>query len=347
MKRLFFPIIALMLFVFLAACSNGAVSTENSSGKSVSNKEGITLRVAHTTSETHPYHQAMLKFAELVKEKTDGRVIITVYSGGQLGNDIEILEQTMNGELDGALVGLSNFSGFTPVLDSFQLPFLIDNYELEQKILNLPVYREIMDSLDQSLGVTGLTIFEGGMMHIATVDKKVEVPSDLNGLKLRVTPSNLTRDIFEAFGASPTPIAFPEIYSALQTNVIDGEQINLTSIVSEKHYEVIENVTILGEFPFPGVLVFNSGLYQKLSEDDQKLVLEAALETSEFNLSQMTSLDSDALKLLEDNEVEVTTLTDEQKEKFVENTEDIYTEYYAKDPLIKKFVEEVMSLKNE
>jgi TRAP-type transport system periplasmic protein len=347
MRKVSVILLVSMFFVLLTACSQGTTS-KTSPGKDSSNGgEKVTLRIAHTTSESHPYHQATVKFADLVKEKTDGRVDLTIYSAGQLGTDTEILEQTMNGELDGALVGLSNFSGFTPVLDSLQLPFLIDNYALEKEVLNLDVTRELLDSLHSSLGLKGLTMFEGGMMHVATTDQKVVSPSDLKGLKLRVTPSNLTRDVFNTFGASPTPIAFPEIYSALQTNVIDGEQINLTSMVSEKHYEVIKNVTILGEFPFPGVVVFNSDLFGKLSETDQQAVQEAALEASDFNLTQMQDLDKEALKVIEDQGITVTNLSDEQKQVFVDNTEGIYGDYFAKDPLIEKFVNEVKKLKNK
>ncbi|USG64692.1 TRAP transporter substrate-binding protein [Brevibacillus ruminantium] len=338
-------LVSLSMALLLTACGGqaGGGSTANSSDAGAPKEQVIKIKFAHAAAETHPFHMATEKFAELVKTKTNDRVILTVFPSRQLGDDREILEQTMNGTLDAAAVSSAIFSGFTPVLDAVQMPFLINNYDLEAKVLKSPVTKELLDSLDGSLGLKGLTLFEGGMRHIANNKKKVETPADLKGLKLRVVPSDLIKDTFSSLGASPTPMAYGEIYSSLQTKVIDGEEINLTSIVSEKHYEVLKHVTLSGQFPFPAAVVFNSDVFNKLSAEDQKAIQEAADEAAVYVLEEVKKLDEDALKTLKQEGIEVTELQDNKE--FLDITHAVYETYTAKNPLIGKFVDEVQKMK--
>lgn len=336
---------SLSLALLLTACggqAGGGSATEPADG-ATANGQVTKLKFAHAAAETHPFHMATVKFADLVQEKTEGRVALTIFPSRQLGDDREILEQTMNGTLDAAAVSSAIFSSFTPVLDAVQMPFLINNYDLEAKVLQAPVTKELLGSLDGSLGLKGLALFEGGMRHIANNKKKVETPADLEGLKLRVVPSDLIKDTFDVLGASPTPMSYGEIYSSLQTKVIDGEEINLTSIVSEKHYEVLKHVTLSGQFPFPAAVVFNAGAFEKLSPEDQKAIQEAADEAAVYVLEEVKKLDEEALKTLQQEGIEITTLTDNKA--FLDITNTVYEKYTAKDPLIRKFVEEVQKMK--
>ncbi|WP_134700856.1 TRAP transporter substrate-binding protein [Ammoniphilus sp. YIM 78166] len=344
MKKCLSFLLSVGMVALLAGCGQGNdTSTATTSPDSSSNQEVKTIKIAHAASLTHPFHTATVKFVELVKEKTNGRIDIQIYPSRQLGDDREILEQTMNGSIDSAVVSSAIFSGFTPVLDAVQMPFLINSYDIEEKVLKAPVTKELLDSLDQSLGLKGLTLFEGGMRHIANTKKEVKSPSDLEGLKLRVVPSDLIKDTFAKLGSSPTPMAYGEIYSALQTKVIDGEEINLTSIVAEKHYEVLKHITLSGQFPFPGALIFNSDIFNGLSDEDKKAIQEAAVEATDFNISEVKVLDTEALKTIKEKGITVTELKDNKE--FLDLTKPVYDAYSSKDPLIKKFIEEVQKLK--
>jgi len=296
----------------------------------------ITLKLGHATQTAHPYHLAAAKFAELVSSKSGGRLEIKIYPARMLGDDTELAEQVMSGTIDMGVIAGSIFSKYTPLLDTMQLPFLLNSYDKEFKAMKTDEMEEILTGLEP-LGLKGLGIFEGGMRYIANNVRPINNPDDLKGLKLRVAPSNLLLDNLEALGANPTPMAYGEVYSGLQTSVIDGEEINLTSIYVEKHYEVLKYVSLMPLFPFPGLCAINLQTFNNLSIEDQRIIEEATNETLNYIETQLKDIDAKSLQKIKEMGVNVNEVND--LEPFIERTEDIYFEYTNKDPRIKKFVE--------
>jgi len=357
MKRYFILALCLVMSVVLAACggTSSSTSSQNSSGGSnqsnqssqSSQSEGasVTINIGHTVAEAHTYHKASLKFAELVDERTNGRVKFQIFPAGQLGNDIELLEQVMNGELDMAIVGSANFSGFNDTLDAYSLPFLIDSYDVEMKLVNSEINQEILGVLDDTLGVVGLSMFEGGLVHFGNTQHSIKSPEDLKGLRIRVVPSDLVIMTMEQFGSTPTPMVFTEIYSGLQTNVIDGVLTTLDAFVTSKFYEVINYIDLVGQNPFPGVLTINKKLFDSLSAEDQQILREAAVESAVYYLEQINDLDKEKIETLKASGVEVNALTDAEKQVFIDASAPIYDLYRSKNPLIGKFIDEVMAMK--
>lgn len=186
-----------------------------------------------------------------------------------------------------------------------------------------------------------------GMRHIANNVREVNTPEDLSGLKLRTVQSPIMTDIFQTLGASPTPMAYGEVYTALQTGTIDGEEINLTSIVAEKHLEVLKYVTLTGQFPFPAVVLINEAKYNQLSDADKQILEEAAAEMQAFMFEEIKKIDADALEQIKAANVQVTELTEEELEAFIRKTEPLVEKYMAKDPLIADFVNAVRELKGQ
>lgn len=334
-----FIVIMLCLTLFIGLMT-GCSSNQNSESEANNNKT-ITLKLGHAAQTTHPFQIGAEKFAELVKEKSNGRIVIDIYPARQLGGDKELIEQVMNGTLDMGVISSPIFSNFTPLLDTLQLPFLLNTYDKELKAITSSEMKDILNALE-SLNMKGLAVYEGGMRHIANNVRQINKPEDLDGLKLRVVPSNLILEVMETLGANPTPMAYGEIYTGLQTNVINGEEINLTSIYSEKHYEVLEYVTVLGLFPFPGINVINLDRYNSLSDEDQKILSEAAWEAIPYVISQFTELESKATQTIKENGVKVNKIDDISA--FKEKTKPIYDKYIEKDPLIKDFVEMAQQL---
>lgn len=359
--RKWFALVLVVSMVFLSACgqgsqSNQAAGSSDSSSSNASSSSGsdnagnaaggteMELTLAHTLAETHILHKASAKFAELAAEKTDGRITIKVFSAGTLGNDLELIESVVNGDIDASVVGVPFYSGFTPILDAYLLPFLIDSYDIERKVFDAPIHREMLDSLE-SMGMVGLTMFEGGLVHIGNTKKEIRKPEDMNGMKLRTGSSELAVDSLQAQGAAPTPMTLPEVYTGLQTNVIDGVQTNLVTIASQKFYEVIDYLTIHGQYSFPAVAAMNKKRFESLSPEDQAALLEAAKEATDYTLDEIEKLDEEARQQIEAAGVKIIDLTSEEKKVFIDVTQGIFDQYMAKDPLIEKFVNTVWEMK--
>jgi tripartite ATP-independent transporter DctP family solute receptor len=348
----------MLLLVFLAACGSGGSQSGQTPGSSPSSGTSspsagsnggsggkpVELTLAHTLAETHILHLAAAKFAELAAEKSGGRITITIYPSGTLGNDLELIESTINGDVDASVVGVPFYSGFTPILDAYLLPFLIDSYEIERKVFDSPVHQEMLASLD-SMGIVGLTLFEGGLVHIGNTKKEIRTPADMAGMKIRTGNSELAVESLRVQGANPTPMTLPEVYTGLQTNVIDGVQTNLVTIAAQKFYEVIDYVTIHGQYSFPAVAAMNKKRFESLSAEDQAILREAAKEATQYTLDEIEKLDADARQQIEAAGVKFIDLTPEEKQVFIEVTQGIFDKYLAKDPLIEKFVNAVLEMK--
>lgn len=341
MKNKFLWAVLLVLSMVLIAACGDTEANESSGDQS----EGKTydLKFGHAANEKHPMHIGFTKFAELVDEKSDGRIKITIYPNRQLGDDLEMLQNIMNGSVDLGGVSTSVTSSYTPLLESVQLPFLLNNYEIEEEALKTQEFKDILAALETELGATGIGLYEGGMRHIANNEKVVQTPEDLKGIKLRVAQSDLIVDIFNTLGASPTPMAYGEVYSALQTGVIDGEEVNLSTIYAEKHLEVLDYLTISGQFPYPAVLLINNDLYNSFSEGDKALIQEASDEAVAYLFEQIKDLDATALAAIKEKGIQVNEI--KNPEAFIEILNPLYEKYEAKDPLIKEFVEKVETLK--
>ncbi len=296
----------------------------------------ITVRMGASTQDTMPTTIAARKFCEEIARKTDGRITIDFYPARQLGDDTELAEQIMDGMLETAVVSTPIFSGYTPLLDSLQIPFLLNTYEKEYQALTSPEMQGIYKGLEE-FNIKTLTIFENGIRHLANNVRPINAPADLKGLKLRVVPSNLILDAVTSIGGNPTPMAYGEVYTALQNKVVDGEEINLTSIASEKHYEVVKYVSKIGFWPFPGALMLNMEFYNGLSPEDQAMFQETADECLRYNMDVIAAAEAKSLELIAGANGEVNDITN--LAPFIEATSHIRDEYAKKDPAIAAFIE--------
>lgn len=352
LKKMKIISIVLILSMILSACGLGSGGTNTNTASQTSTTPEAPakptgeathkLRLSHAANENHPFHTGVVKFVDLVQQKTDGRIQITIYPNRQLGEEKENLENVMNGTLEMALISSSIMSAYTSTFDGLQLPFLLNTYEIEQEAFKTETAQKMLDSLD-SLGLKGLGLMEGGMRHLGNNVREIKEPADLEGLKLRVAQTQLMTDIFSTLNASPTPMAYGEVYSALQTGVIDGEETNLSTMYAEKHLEVIKYFTLAGQTPYPAVVLMNNEMFNTIPEEDQKLILEAADEAMEYLFEQIKDSDARALEAIKEKGIQVTEL--ENADEFLEKSQPVYDAYMAKDPLIKEFVEVVDELK--
>ncbi|WHH59260.1 TRAP transporter substrate-binding protein [Petroclostridium sp. X23] len=353
LKKLISFICIAALLLSLIGCSSASKTDESqgpdtkadaSQGTDAKKEKTYKIKLGHVTQESHPYHLTSMKFAELVKEKSEGRIDITIYPARQLGGDKDLIEMVQNGSLEMGAISSSIFEGFTPLLTALQLPFLLESYDTIDKVIPSDASNALLDGLDE-IGIKGLGIYDSGFRYFINPKASVASLEDLKGKVYRVAEAPLLIEIYKALGASPTPIPYGEIYTALQTGTVDGADMDMPAIVAEKHYEVAKYVTISGHFSWPFALVMNPELFNSMSAEDQKIITDAAKECYEYNHKIIREMDDKSKTDLEKEGVTFNTISDKEKEELKQAVSGIYDQYTAKDKRILDFVDEVKKYK--
>lgn len=201
------------------------------------------LTYAENQAEDYPTTQGAYKFAELVYERTGGKIEIQVNAGGVLGDEKTVIEQLQFGGVDFARVSLSPLAEFVPKLNVLQMPYLYTSREHMWKVLEGSIGDDFMNSFGGS-HLVALSWYDAGARNFYSAAKPIESLEDMKGLNIRVQESELMMDTIEALGATPVPTAFGEVYSGLQTGKIDGAENNWPSYESTRHYEVAKYYTL-------------------------------------------------------------------------------------------------------
>ncbi|MGH2316405.1 TRAP transporter substrate-binding protein [Planococcus sp. SE5232] len=277
MKTLSIFFVTSMAALTLAACGDEGSS---SGGSAEGAGETITLKLAENQPDDYPTTIGDKEFARLVEEKTDGRYKIDVYSGGQLGEETNSIEQVQLGSIDLARVNASPLSQFAEEIGVTSMPFLFENEEEKWGKLNGDLGRELLDTLDGT-NMVGLAFYDSGERSFYNTERPIETPEDMAGLKIRVQNSELSIAVVEALGASATPMEYGEVYSSLQTGVIDGAENNFPSYYTSNHFEVAPYYTVNGYTGTPEVVIASQKVWDTLSDEDKELFREAAMESVE------------------------------------------------------------------
>jgi len=341
--------------MLLAGCGgSGSSSSTSSSGNTqtagtqaaqsgTSNNGDIVIIMGHEGNDDLADGLMALKFNELIEEKSGGRIKVDYKSNGTLGDEDELLQQIINGSIQATCVSTSTFSNYTSEMDALQLPFLYSDYDTEHKALKSDEARALYSDME-SLGVKITDVTEIGFRHFANNKKPITCMADLAGIKMRTVPSTLLTDVSKAINMESTPVAYSEIYSALQSGVVDGEEINLISIVSNSHQEVLKYVSLIGFYSFPSALTFNLNWFNSLSAEDQALIEECSSEAMDYAMDQCAKIEADSLKVIEEAGIEVNTIGDAEKQEFIDACESVYDSYESKNDHIKAYVEYVRGL---
>lgn len=327
-----------LISVLLAGCNSSQPAAPNGE------EQPVVFKLGHVTQVNHPYHYAAENFANLVEERTDGRIKIEIYPARQLGGDRDLIENVQTGALDMAVASSSVFGGFSPLFDALQLPFLIDSYEVLEQAVVTDEAIALLKGLEE-IDIKAFAFWDAGLRYLVLRDGIAQDLSDIRGAKLRVAEAPLHMDMFNALGTSPTPLPYGDIYSALQTGVIDGLEMDLSAIYVEKFYERAPYVTMTGHFTWPTVPIMNLELFNSLSEADQKIIADAAWETIAFNHSNIRELDEKYMGLLKEANVQFEGIED--LTPFKQATEGVYETYMSKDQRVRNFVETVLDIKGE
>ena len=261
MNRLAFT---LLVFLFAALLSFGAA-------------QEITLRAADNQPEDYPTVVGLRAMADYLNENSDGRIQMEVFAGGQLGDERSTIEQAQLGVIDIVRTSTSPVGEFYTPMGVYSLPYIFRDEEHFVNVLQGEVGEELLAGLEEA-DLVGLAYYDSGSRNFYTTDTPIRSVEDLQGLRIRTQQSQVVLDMMELLGAEPVPMAFGEVYSSLQTGVIDGAENNFPSYgpFGVRHYEVAPYYTLDGHARVPEVVMISKATWDGLSPEDQALVREAA-----------------------------------------------------------------------
>lgn len=297
----------------------------------------VTLKLGHATFESHPNHDTAVRFKAAVERLSKGEVKIQIYPARQLGDVKELVQGVQFGTIDMAVNSSSAYAQIAPAVDAFQLPWIIESYGHFAKLAKSPETRSILDTLE-SHGTVALGLYEGGRRHFLTVKRPVKTADDFKGLKTRVAPVRLFLDIWKAVGVNPTPMNYGEVYSALETSTLDAVEINLTSIESEKYYEIAKNLALTGHYFWPSLLVINKARFEQLSAAQRDAIRKAADEVVDPQVMAVEALDNRLVTAFRSRGMQVTDPTPQLIATMRDRVQSVLDIYVKKDPLIARFI---------
>ncbi|MGQ9778707.1 MAG: TRAP transporter substrate-binding protein [Bacillota bacterium] len=251
------------------------------------------LKLAEVHPKGYPTELADEEFARLVEEKTDGALKIQVCFGGQLGSENDVVEQAKLGVIEFVRVSTSPVVSVYPPIGVFSMPYIFRSQEHMWKVLNGSIGQHFLDSLT-AVGLVGIAYFDAGARSFYAT-KPLRGLADLKGLKIRVQPNPIMVNLVKLLGATPVPIAYGEVYSALQTGVIDGAENNIPSWISAGHYEVAKYYLDDGHLRLPELLMVSKKFWDSLPEEHKVAIKEAAKEATEFQIKAWNKAEADYL----------------------------------------------------
>lgn len=258
----------------------------------------IKLKLGHQLSTNHPRHLASVKFADLVKERTGGRVQIDIYPAGTLGSEIEMGEALKIGTLDVSALGGPIFTNWVPQYAVFGLPFLFNSYKEAYAALDGPMGKK-MEELALAKNFFILSHWDHGFRHITNSVRPIQTAADLKGLRLRTPEEFVNIETFKTLGAGVTPMPFGELYLALQQKVVDGQENPLGNIYHSKFYEVQKYLTLSGHIYANSILVFSKKSWDSLPNDVKTIMQKAGQEGRDLMRELIQKEETDLVKSLE------------------------------------------------
>lgn len=346
MKKI--KLVALLLsfvMIFATACGGGsdkADSNEIGQDPGKDEKETIAINYATVGPEEHQYTIAAIKFKELIEEKSQGRIEVTLFPNAQLGGEREMAEGVKMGTIQMTTV---TSDGTLPawVKDTqvFSIPYIFRDRDHVYKALDGVISEELNPQFEKA-GFKHLGFVELGFRHFTNNKKEINSASDVKGLKIRVQEAPIWFALLNALEGTATPIPFNELYTALQQKVVDGQENPLATIRSMKFYEVQKYLALDAHTYAPGSVLMNLDFFNSLSEEDQKLVQEVVDEMKVYQRNLISTQDEENIKYLKEQGM---VITEPDRESFMEATKDIPSLDKIKELVRPELVEIVRNVK--
>lgn len=241
----------------------------------------MVIKFSHVVAEATPKGQGALKFKEVAEKLLPGKVQVQVFPSSQLFGDAKELEAVLLGDVQFIAPSLSKFDRYTKKLQVFDLPFLFDDIDAVDKFQHGPLGKALLDSMTGK-GIKGLGYWHNGMKQLSSNKDQLKRPEDVKGLKFRIQASDVLEAQFRAIGANPQKMAFSEVYQALQTGVVDGQENTWSNIYSQKFHEVQKTIAVTNHGVVDYMIITNAGWWNKLPADVRKGLTQAMDEATKY-----------------------------------------------------------------
>lgn len=337
MKKLISVALSLCMTAVLAACggassstpapaaSSGSQAPESSAAASVA--PSMTLRFATDSSEDYVSTVQIYKFADEVAEKTDGRIKIEVYAGGQLGEEKACVEQVQMGSLDFTKSSMGALTSFNEQLNLMSLPYLFKSEDHLWAVMDTDIGKNLLASME-STGLKGLCWLDAGSRCFYAT-KPLNSVEDFKGVKFRVMQSSIYSDTVSCLGAVPISMSGNEVYSALQTGVVDGAENNIPRIIDMSHNELCDYLIVDRHNIMPEMVLVSANVWNKLSAEDQAVIQECADHLQENMIAAWLDTENAALETLAQGGMNIVTPDEATIASFREAMQPVYDKYGA------------------
>lgn len=298
------------------------------------------LKLAHGLDPSHPVHKGMVFMADRLAEKSDGKLTIDIYPSGQLGSEQQCVELLQIGSLAITKVSAAVMEGFTPKFKALGLPYVFRSKEHSFKVFDGEIGQEMLLGTEE-FWIRGLCFYDAGFRSFYTIDKPINSPEDLKGLKIRVMKSQTAMEMVRALGGSPTPISWGELYTALQSGVVDGAENNPPSLYTSHHYEVCKHYSLDEHTCVPDVLIISTKVWEGLTEQEQEWLQEAANESVPVQRKFWDESVKESLRMVQEAGV---TIHYPDKTKFADEVKDLLDKY-KEDEVLGDLIRRIQAVK--
>lgn len=297
------------------------------------------IKMGHAQVTAHPVHNAMVYLAERLEEKSKGRIKVKVYPNQQLGTERELLELLQIGSLGMTKVSAASLEAFSPEISVLGLPFLFRDDQHIDRVLNGEIGTELLLS-SEKFWLRGLCFYDAGKRSFYSKTKPIETPADLTGLKIRVQESKMAINMIRGMGGSPTPVAYGELYTALQQGIVDAAENNPPSFYNSRHYEVCKFYSIDEHTAIPDVVLVSTVVWDDLTAEEQQWLQEAADESAVYQAKLWKESVEESMREVEKAGVQISYPS---KEPFLNQVQSVYDQVKKEQPQLAGLIERIQN----
>lgn len=309
----------------------------SSSGSS--NGVGVrSLRLGHGLAPDHPVHLAMLHMADRLRALSGNTLDLQIFPSGMIGSEDECFKQAQNAQIEFAKCSAAVLDGSVPAFQVVGAPFLFRDTDHFWAVMNGEIGQKLLKDLDK-MGLVGICYFDAGARSLYTTKKPVHSVADMKGMKIRTQKSSIAMKSMEALGASPTPISWGELYTALAQGTVDAAENNIPSFVTGRHFEVCKYFIFTEHQRVPDVLVMSKKIWDTLTEQQQGWIMQAAAEANAFQRKAWLESEKENQQIALDAKVEFITV---DRAPFMELSKPIYDSF---PPELQKLAEQIREVK--
>lgn len=324
-RRIFFSLTAALA---LSAATAGAALAQN-----------VTLRSADIHPTDYPTVEAVRHMGKLLEERSQGRIKINVFHSAQLGQEKDTIDQTRFGVIDMNRINMAPFNNLIPATNIPSLPFIFRSVEHMRKVMDGPIGDNLLKEFEKH-DLVGLAFYDSGSRSFYNSKRAIKSPADMKGLKIRVQQSDMFVALVSALGANATPMPFGEVYSALQTGVIDGAENNWPSYESTRHFEVSKYYSQTEHSLSPEALVMSKKSFAKFNAADQTLIKAAAKESVAKMRELWDAREKESEAKVKAGGAQINAV---EKQPFVDAMKPVYDKFVT-DPKLKEMVAAIQAV---